>query len=143
MQWDASDRGGFTTGEAWLPLADDAARVNVAAQRDDPRSLLTLYRRLLALRRTEPALATGPFSPLRAPGDLLAWVRKDGDRRFLVVLNLGSEPATYAPPCPRAAQPRARPGHLRPAGARHQRRDRPVDPPRPRGRAGAPQSRAA
>src|SRR4029079_16912634 len=98
MQWDASDRGGFTTGEAWLPMADDAAQVNVAAQRDDPRSLLILYRRLLALRRAEPALATRPLSPLRAPGDLLAWVRKDGDRRFLVVLNLGSEPATYAPP---------------------------------------------
>ena len=72
--------------------------VNVDAQRDDPRSLLTLYRRLLALRRAEPALAVGPFAALRAPGDLLAWVRKDADRRYLVVLNLGSEPATYAPP---------------------------------------------
>jgi alpha-glucosidase len=70
----------------------------VAAQRDDPRSLLTLYRRLLAIRRAEPALAVGPFSPLRTSGDLLAWVRKDGDRRFLVVLNLGAETASYAPP---------------------------------------------
>ncbi|HXT21598.1 MAG TPA: alpha-amylase family glycosyl hydrolase, partial [Thermoanaerobaculia bacterium] len=121
MQWDGGAGAGFTTGEPWLPVADDAGAVNpdaepeagtsvgrpgpdprprpinVAAQRDDPRSLLTLYRRLLAIRRAEPALAVGPFSPLRAPGDLLAWVRKDGDRRFLVVLNLGGEAASYAP----------------------------------------------
>ena len=101
MQWEGSSdspNAGFTSGEPWLPIANDTATINAAAQRDDPRSLLTLYRRLLALRRAELALAVGPFAPLRAPGDLLAWVRKDGDRRFLVVLNLGSEPVTYAPP---------------------------------------------
>jgi alpha-glucosidase len=50
MQWDASPNGGFTAGEPWLPLVDPAAR-NVAAQRDDPDSLLALYRDLLAWRR--------------------------------------------------------------------------------------------
>ena len=98
MQWDGGRNAGFSRGEPWLPVAGDAVAVNVAAQRDDPRSLLTLYRRLLALRRVEPALAVGPFAPFRAPGDLLAWVRKDGDRRFVVVLNLGAGPATYVPP---------------------------------------------
>ena len=39
----------------WLPVAEDyAASVNVAAQRDDPRSMLALVRRLLALRRAHP-----------------------------------------------------------------------------------------
>ena len=98
MQWDASAGAGFTNGEPWLPVADDLAVTNVAAQRDDPRSLLALYRRLLALRRAEPALAVGPFAPLRTSGGLIAWVRKDGDRRFLVALNLGAEAAAYAPP---------------------------------------------
>jgi alpha-glucosidase len=122
MQWDGGPNAGFTTGEPWLPVAEDAIAVsheaepeartnaggagpdlrprpvNVAALRDDPFSLLTLYRRLLALRRAEPALAVGPFSPLRTSGDLLAYARKEGDRRFLVVLNLGPEPVSYAPP---------------------------------------------
>jgi alpha-glucosidase len=98
MQWSAARHAGFTSGEPWLPLAADAAAVNVEAQRADPRSLLTLHRRLLALRRAEPALQHGPFAPLRAGGGLLAWVRKHGDRRFLVVLNLGHQPAQYAPP---------------------------------------------
>jgi alpha-glucosidase len=50
MQWDATRHGGFTTGAPWLPLVDPAGR-NVAAQRDDPDSLLSLYRDLLAWRR--------------------------------------------------------------------------------------------
>lgn len=98
MQWDGSPAAGFTTGEPWLPLAADATTANVAAQREDPRSMLNLHRRLLQLRRAEPALSVGPISPLRTTGDLLAWVRKDGDRRFLVVLNLGGTPAAYTPP---------------------------------------------
>jgi alpha-glucosidase len=49
MQWDASATGGFTSGEPWLPAVDPAER-NVAAQRDDPGSLLQLYRLLIEAR---------------------------------------------------------------------------------------------
>jgi glycosidase len=47
MQWDHTATGGFTTGTPWLPMVDPEAR-NLADQRDDPDSLLTLYRRLIA-----------------------------------------------------------------------------------------------
>ena len=50
MQWDGSPTGGFTTGEPWLPTVDPE-RVNVEAQREDPRSTVSLVRDLLALRR--------------------------------------------------------------------------------------------
>jgi alpha-glucosidase len=50
MQWDGSRSGGFSTGTPWLPMVDPAER-NVADQRDDPDSLLNLYRRLIAARR--------------------------------------------------------------------------------------------
>jgi alpha-glucosidase len=50
MQWDASPTGGFTSGEAWLEPVDPAER-NVEAQRDDPGSLLQLYRLLIEARR--------------------------------------------------------------------------------------------
>ena len=49
MQWDASPTGGFTGGEPWLPPVDPAGR-NVEAQRDDPGSLLQLYRLLIEAR---------------------------------------------------------------------------------------------
>ena len=50
MQWDSSPTGGFTTGEPWLIPVDPQER-SVEAQRDDPTSLLSLYRRLIELRR--------------------------------------------------------------------------------------------
>ena len=93
MQWDASPHAGFTTGDPWLPVADDFARVNVAAERDDPGSLLRFHRRLSALRRAEPALSVGTWTPVDAEGDVLAYLREAEGTRFLVALNLGGSAA--------------------------------------------------
>ena len=49
MQWERSATGGFTTGKPWLPAVDPES-CNVADQRDDPDSLLGLYRQLIAGR---------------------------------------------------------------------------------------------
>jgi alpha-glucosidase len=81
MQWDAA--GGFSRAEPWLPYGD--LRLNVADQREDPDSLLSLYRRLLALR---PALALEGYETVRAD-DVLAFHRGP----FTVALNLGAEEA--------------------------------------------------
>lgn len=86
MQWDASPNAGFTSGEPWLPLAEDLREVNVAAQREDADSMLALQRRLLALRRAKPALATGAYGAVAAEGDVLAYVRGTDEGRFLIVL---------------------------------------------------------
>jgi alpha-glucosidase len=70
MQWDGSPHGGFTTGEPWLPVVDPE-RTNVEAQRDDPRSTLSLTRDLLALRRV---LGDG-IELLDAASGVLAYAR--------------------------------------------------------------------
>jgi alpha-glucosidase len=97
MPWEAAGKAnaGFTTGEPWLPLGADVATRNVAAQRADPDSLLSLYRRGIALRRAEPALAVGTWKALAAEGDLVAYERSEGGRRFAVVLNLGASATAY------------------------------------------------
>jgi alpha-glucosidase len=94
MQWSAEPAAGFTTGEPWLPVADDVASNNVQAQRVDPGSMLTLHRALLDLRRREPALHVGGWAPVDADGDVLAYTRSHGGTRFLVALNLGGAPAS-------------------------------------------------
>lgn len=99
MQWDAGANAGFSSGTPWLPLADDYRQVNVAAEQEQPDSLLTLHERLIALRRQEPALCLGRYAPLPADGDLLLFMRQpdpdlsrsEGDR-FLIALNLGPQP---------------------------------------------------
>ena len=79
MQWSAEPGAGFTAGgaETWLPLGDTAAR-NVAAQREDPGSMLHLVRDLIALRRERADLRAGAYETLPAPAGAWAWRRGDG-----------------------------------------------------------------
>ena len=94
MQWDASRYAGFSDIEPWLPLPDPSERENVETQRRDGASLLQLYRRLIELRRTRPALLFGAYRPIAASGDLLMFVREFAGERLLIALNLGGEATT-------------------------------------------------
>jgi alpha-glucosidase len=96
MQWDGSPAAGFTTGEPWLPVGSGAAAVNVAAQRDDPASMLGLYRRLLWYRRGSDALRAGEYRSLPdTPDGCYAYVRTAAGERLLVALNFTGQPLEY------------------------------------------------
>jgi alpha-glucosidase len=92
MRWSAGHAGGFTTGEPWLPVGDGKSRCDVAAQRQDARSLLALYRELIAVRAEEAALLTGRHEPAAVQNHVLAYWRCLDGRRLLVALNLGDAP---------------------------------------------------
>jgi alpha-glucosidase len=98
MRWDRSANAGFSTVAPWLPMGDNLETVNVASELADSRSMLELHRRLLALRRQEPALTVGDWSALRATGDVLAYQRRANGRAFIVVLNMGTRPAEAEEP---------------------------------------------
>jgi len=93
MQWSAEPGAGFSTGRPWLPLAADFARVNVRQAATEPGSLLQLYRALLALRRSEPALAHGDYRELHVSESAFGYERRHDQRRLGVFLNLGQHPA--------------------------------------------------
>jgi alpha-glucosidase len=92
MQWSAAKNAGFTAGKPWLPIAEDYAQNNVEAERDDPFSILSLYMQLINVRRGEAALEIGELERIDTAGDLLTYIRRDGESAFLVALNFGSEP---------------------------------------------------
>ena len=93
MQWDDSSHAGFSRIEPWLPVADDSRTVNVAVERDQPTSMLSLFRRLTALRRAHPALATGVYRAYDAGSpDILAYLREADGQRIAVVLNFSEQP---------------------------------------------------
>ena len=98
MQWDSTAHAGFSTVEPWLPLASDYAEVNVAAQSDDPRSMLALYQELLRLRRAEPALSIGAYAPEAADEHVLAYRRRHRDRSLLIALNMSGQARTLRTP---------------------------------------------
>jgi alpha-glucosidase len=75
-------------------VAEDFPLVNVERQKRDPGSMLALCRRLIALRRGEPALEVGRFEAVEAEASVLAYVRRGrgGESAFLVALNLAPKP---------------------------------------------------
>jgi alpha-glucosidase len=99
MQWDASPNAGFTAAkEPWLPVAENFKSQNVEAERNDPDSVLSLYKALIELRRMEPALAVGSYTPIPADSDLLTYIRQHEQSRMLVALNLGGSPCAFSLP---------------------------------------------
>jgi alpha-glucosidase len=90
MPWDDSENAGFTRGTPWLPLNADWPTRNVMRMTEDPRSILTLYRRLLALRCDFPALSIGDFVLLKVEDEILVYARRHGAQRLIVALNFGS-----------------------------------------------------
>src|SRR5690606_27836602 len=98
MQWNTKVNAGFSTASPWLPVGPDADIYNVEAERDDLQSTLSLYRRLLKLRRSSEALTIGRFASVQARGSVFAYLREWEEERYFVALNLGPEPATATPP---------------------------------------------
>jgi alpha-glucosidase len=89
VPWTAEPPGhGFTTGDPWLPFGPDARTHAVDLQQRDPQSVLSTYRRLLAVRRQVLPGLPGSVQWLDAPPDVLA-VRRGP---LVVVLSTASEP---------------------------------------------------
>lgn len=93
MQWDAAPNAGFSTGKPWLRVNPDFKKLNVEAERADPKSLLNFYRQLIALRRESPALQRGAYRSPARPINVWAYERAAEGQRMWVVLNLFSHPA--------------------------------------------------
>jgi alpha-glucosidase len=94
MQWDASENAGFSTARPWLPLASDFTHENVVNLDADTKSIFSLYKALIALRKKLPQLVTGAYEPVTAQGDLLLYRRQSEGKAVIVALNLGAEPVS-------------------------------------------------
>jgi alpha-glucosidase len=103
MLWVDAPNAGFTKPDAtpWLPLMQDWETRNAGVQSKDAKSMLTLYRKLLALRRLHDTLHAGGIADVTAEGNVLRYRRvglPDGaSADFQVLLNLGTDVATV--PC--------------------------------------------
>ena len=95
MQWDASPSAGFTAEGVvpWLPYGDNASR-NVAAQREDPASVLHLCHDLIALRSSSSGGRITSYRELPGPPGVWAYQVDD----LLVAANFTGEPARLHEP---------------------------------------------
>ena len=96
MQWDNGENASFTIGAPWLPVHDDFALVNVAAESADPDSVLSWYRTLTALRAASPELLYGDYEELFPESEqIFAFRRAAEDGEMVVLLNFTNDAVTY------------------------------------------------
>jgi len=92
MQWDASPNAGFTTGEPWIKVNPNYTAINVAAQEQDPNSILNYYRYLVSLRKREDVIRDGDYQEiLPEREDIIAYSRDNGSRKLTVIANFTGE----------------------------------------------------
>lgn len=93
MPWASdSSHAGFSDVKPWLPIAVDHLIHAVALQDPDEGSILAFYRRMLAFRRTQPALAKGGFRLIDASDRHLAFERDHYGLTLLCAFNLSDAP---------------------------------------------------
>ena len=99
MIWQTDNgQGGFTTAsKSWLPVTAPHLVRSVAAQADDPGSMLAHYRRVLAFRRAHPELRTGAMEQIGATGSAAHFIRR-GDEALFCAFNLGDGEQTIRLP---------------------------------------------
>ena len=88
MQWDDSINGGFSAGTPWLSVNGNYSRINVKQQEDDPGSVLSYYRKLIAFRNGSRVLQEGDFTELYRKNGVYAYRRACDGEMLTVVISL-------------------------------------------------------
>ena len=97
---DSDGDAGFTRGTPWIKVNPDFRRVNVAAAERDTGSVLHYFRRLIRLRKSEPALVYGRYRILdRDNPEVFAYTRSLNGRTLMVALSFSPRGgSTRVPP---------------------------------------------
>jgi oligo-1,6-glucosidase len=94
FQWDATTNAGFTTGMPWLKVNPNYTTINVAAQENDTSSPLNYFRKMIQLRKNNPALVYGKYTLLDKDNPAVyAYTREYEGKKFLVLLNFTNKEA--------------------------------------------------
>ncbi|MFB5196460.1 alpha-glucosidase [Neobacillus sp. KR4-4] len=100
MQWDATNKGGFTTAEqSWLGVNPNYTEINVEAQVNDSDSILSFYKKLIRLRKENPVFVYGTYDLLAANHPkLFVYTRKLGNQHAIVINNFSGKTTRYRIP---------------------------------------------
>lgn len=92
MHWNADKNGGFTQGTPWIELNPNYVDINVEAALDDRTSIFYHYQQLIALRKANPVIVYGDFTPIWPEHDkVFAYQRELDAERILVVNNFSAD----------------------------------------------------
>jgi glycosidase len=96
MQWEASEFAGFSDVKPWLPVNPNKKEINVATEKTEDHSVLSFYKKMIALRKTEVAFVEGSFEPyLAGSKTVFAYTRTLGEESFLILVNMSEKAAQF------------------------------------------------
>ncbi|MGG5338848.1 alpha amylase [Enterococcus pernyi] len=99
MQWDDHSYAGFSKVAPWLLVNPNYQMINVADQTNDPESILSFYKKMITLRRENKGLIYGSFNEYLPENEqLFVYERVLDEERYLIIVNLTDEAATYTLP---------------------------------------------
>ena len=96
MQWNDTKNAGFSDGQPWLAVNPNYEAINVQEALENPDSIFYTYQKLVNIRKGNSWLVRAGFELLETAEKVFAYIRKDGDRRFLVVANLSNQKQEFA-----------------------------------------------
>ena len=95
FQWSDQKNAGFTEGVPWIKVNDNYKHIHAKDQIDDPKSILSFYKKLIMLRKELIALREGSFSPIHYDSNLFIYERKKAEESLLVLLNFSGHKCTF------------------------------------------------
>jgi len=94
FQWNGSANAGFTTGTPWIAVNPNYKLINSEEEEKDPNSCLNYFRKLVKLRKNNPALIYGRYELLDKDNPAVyAYTREDNGKKFLILLNFSAHKA--------------------------------------------------
>lgn len=92
MQWNDEPFAGFSTVEPWFPVNPNYKNINVAEQQKDKHSILTFYKDLIKLKKSDDLYTYGNFELVDADNPkVFAYTRTLNNKRALIVGNLSND----------------------------------------------------
>lgn len=95
MQWTDEPFAGFSTVEPWFPVNPNYKKINVAQQQADKYSILTFYKDLIKLKKSDDLYTYGTFELVDADNPkVFAYTRTLNNKQALIAGNLSNETST-------------------------------------------------
>ncbi|WEV44876.1 alpha-glucosidase [Streptococcaceae bacterium ESL0687] len=95
MQWTNQLEAGFTSAKPWFPLNPNYREINVAENEHDPKSLLSLYKKLISLKHERKEISEGSIEFYdRENPQIFSYKRSHEGRELLVLVNLSATPTS-------------------------------------------------
>ena len=100
VQWNNSKNAGFTDGDTtWLKVNPNYVEINAEAQEFDDNSVLSYYKKLIELRKSDKAFVYGTYKDyLKKSNKIWCYERESEYGKLLVVCNFANKEVNFTPP---------------------------------------------